>query len=188
MYCLQCLVWPLPLHPLSIVWPIDPYSAESIHFLLVLECVKMMKTFFWGMLCCAQCCLFVDLLEFVFSTTFQWKLIIDKNFKTIKLWGMDISCMYESLVFYRWTFYADRDTRTSDLALELILLWYISCFLKGWQVFLVIAFVLCLILAWHHIKQQFLTTCIVICCSRKLVHTVIISTSDREVLCQQTLG
>lgn len=38
---------------------------------------------------------------FFFNYISMETFIIDKNFKVIKLWGMDIACMYESLVFYR---------------------------------------------------------------------------------------
>lgn len=72
-------------------------------FSFALEYVKMMKTsFLWGMLCCAQHCFFIEppgicFFNYISIETF----IIDKNFKIIKLWGMDIACMDKSLVFYR---------------------------------------------------------------------------------------
>lgn len=105
MYCLQSVA-------LSDPYLFAPYVlfGQLIHtvvglfaFSFVLEYVKMMKaSFFRGMLCCAQRCIFIDLLEFVFFGHISMEAsIIDMNFNIISLWGMDIACMYESLVCYR---------------------------------------------------------------------------------------
>lgn len=113
---------------------------------------------------------------------------IDKIFKMIKLWGMDTEHMYESVHillvdFLCWQTYKNP------------LIWHWNwCFFDVYHIpsradiILVITAVLCSILAWHHTKQEFLATCSVICCFRKIAHTATTSTSDRGVLCQQTWG
>lgn len=79
MYCLQCLVALSDLYlftPEVLFGPLIHTVVGLFTLPFVLEYVKMMKTsFFWRMLCCAQPCLFIDLLEFVF-----FQLHFDGNF------------------------------------------------------------------------------------------------------------